>query len=83
MKKVEFGAKRPSSIEAKNLDHWVSGEEPTDREPIKRLTIDLPLSLHKRVKAQCAMENIPIIEVIRQFLDQRFPPKEEQGVRRE
>ena len=79
MKKVEFAAKRPSSIEANNLDDWVSGEKPTDREPTKRLTIDLPLSLHKRVKAQCAMENVAIIEVIREFLNQRFPPPSEQA----
>lgn len=79
MKKVEFAAKRPSTTETTNLDDWVDGVTPTDREPTKRLTIDLPLSLHKRVKAQCAMENVAIIEVIREFLNQRFPLPREQG----
>jgi hypothetical protein len=79
MKRVEFGAKRPSEPEGRNLDAWVQGGTPDAREPTKRLTIDVSISLHKRIKSQCALENLIMADEIRELLDRRFPPKSEQG----
>jgi hypothetical protein len=39
----------------------------------KRLTIDIPESLHKRVKAQCATQGTTIADVVRAFLERKFP----------
>ncbi|OWK46460.1 hypothetical protein FRUB_00159 [Fimbriiglobus ruber] len=42
-------------------------------EPVKRLTIDIPESLHRRVKTACAIEDLVMADVVREMLDQRFP----------
>lgn len=76
MKKVTFGGKRPtnSNTAAASIDNWVltqTADQP--REQMKRFTIDVPVSLHKRVKSQCAMQNLVMADVIRDLLEQRFP----------
>ena len=45
---------------------------PTKSEAMKRLTIDIPESLHKRVKSQCAAQGTTIADVIRHFLELQF-----------
>lgn len=78
MKKINFNAK-PSSVQPPvNVDAWVENrpvEEVAPREPMKRLTIDVPLSLHKRIKSRCAMENLVMADEIRILLENRFPEK--------
>ena len=76
-KKVSFGAKRPSSQAAGNVDDWVNDRETAQSEPMKRLTIDVPLGLHKRIKSQCAMQNLVMADEIRQLLERRFPLPED------
>jgi hypothetical protein len=73
MKRVTFGGKPTTSRMANSPDEWVAGE------PTKRLTIDIPLSLHQRVKSQCALEGANMAEVVRGLLEKRFPPKDQQG----
>lgn len=41
-------------------------------EKMKRLTIDIPDALHRRVKGGCANEGIKMADVIREFLEGRF-----------
>lgn len=72
MKKVTFGSKRPSSQLPGNVDDWVHDRAPVVTEPMKRLTIDVPVSLHKRIKSQCAMQNLVMADVIRELLEQQF-----------
>ena len=72
MKKVTFGGKPTNRRLANSPDEWVSGE------PTKRLTIDIPLSLHQRVKSQCALEGANMAEVVRGLLEKRFPHKDQQ-----
>jgi hypothetical protein len=74
MKKVTFGGKRPSTMPAGNADAWVHNREAGEPEPMKRLTIDVPLSLHKRIKSQCAIENLIMADVVRDLLEKLFPP---------
>jgi hypothetical protein len=71
MKKVTFGGKPTTGRTANSPDEWVAGE------PTKRLTIDIPLSLHQRVKSQCALEGANMAEVVRGLLEKRFPPKDQ------
>ena len=48
-------------------------EKSTKPEQTKRLTIDIPESLHKRVKSQCATQGTTIADVVRAFLERKFP----------
>ena len=40
---------------------------------MKRLTIDIPDSLHRRVKSRCGQDGLRMADVIRELLDKRFP----------
>jgi len=76
-KQVTFGAK-PSATPAPAVtaDAWVAHRSPTasgPSEPTKRLTLDLPASLHRRIKAQCARDGVAIVAVLRALLEKRFP----------
>ena len=73
MKKVSFGAARPSKATPATADGWVSDRTGEGREPTKRLTIDVPVSLHKRIKSQCAAADVMMADVIRELLEKRFP----------
>jgi hypothetical protein len=67
MKKVTFSGKPSTKSPVASPDQWVSGE------PMKRLTIDIPLSLHQRVKSQCALKGENMADVLRELLDRHFP----------
>jgi hypothetical protein len=76
-KKISFGAK---PVERSAIaEQWVAGKEPTAEaakpemgEPMKRLTIDLPASLHKRVKSGCAQRGVKMADEIRRLLEAHF-----------
>lgn len=72
MKKVTFGGKPPKLVEI-HVDDWVENREISRREPMKRLTIDISFSLHKRIKSQCVSQDLIMADVIRELLEQRFP----------
>jgi len=40
---------------------------------MKRLTIDVPGSLHARIKAQCAMRGVKMADEVRALLEKHFP----------
>lgn len=40
---------------------------------MKRLTIDIPDSLHRRVKSRCGQDGLRMADVIRDLLEQKFP----------
>jgi hypothetical protein len=73
-KKVTFGAKPVEKSAA--VEQWVesSNEKPVEvvAEPMKRLTIDLPATLHARVKAGCAMRGVKMADEIRRLLEAHF-----------
>ena len=48
-------------------------KETPKTEPMKRLTIDIPESLHKRVKSQCGAQGTTIADVVRAYLERKFP----------
>jgi hypothetical protein len=43
--------------------------------PIKRLTIDVPIDLHIRLKTGCAMRGEKIADVVRTLIEREFPPQ--------
>ena len=77
-KKVSFGAK-PTALPA-DPESWIQARrdipdqpdvvEPV--EPMKRLTIDIPESLHRAVKMACASRGSKIADEIRQLLLERY-----------
>ena len=45
----------------------------TPAEPMKRFTIDVPASLHTRVKIGCAQRGLKMADVLREMLEKEFP----------
>ncbi len=48
-------------------------EAPAPVEPMKRFTIDVPVSLHTRIKTQCAMRGVKMADVLRELMEREFP----------
>lgn len=46
---------------------------PQPAEATKRFTIDVSETLHKRIKAQCALRGAKMADVIRDILEREFP----------
>ena len=42
-------------------------------EPMKRFTIDVPVALHRRLKAACARRGLRPSSVLRDLLEREFP----------
>jgi hypothetical protein len=43
-------------------------------ERMKRFTIDVPESLHRRIKAECALRGVKMADFLRETLEKLFPP---------
>ena len=63
-------ATRPAKRQTE-ADSWI--RDRSAQEPIKRLTLDLPASLHARVKAKCAMEGTTMRAMLMDFLERKYP----------
>lgn len=74
-KRITITAKPARSAgEIPNAEQWVASGK-TDGEGMKRFTIDVPESLHRRIKIQCAAQGLKMADEIRALLDKHFPPK--------
>ena len=72
-KKVPIGIKPTSKPTVPAADAWVeSRASATEIERMKRLTIDVPESLHRTIKAQCAMRGSKIADEVRELLLQKY-----------
>jgi len=76
-KRVTFGSKpNPALSVARSADEWVQNrpaEPVANGEPMKRLTIDVPASLHTRIKVGCTLRGRKIADELRELLDKHFP----------
>jgi hypothetical protein len=72
MKKVPFGNKK-QSVET-NAEEWIqSGQANAGETPsLKRLTLDIPADLHKRIKTRCAINGTKMVEEIRELLENHY-----------
>ncbi|MDA8375634.1 MAG: plasmid partition protein ParG [Planctomycetia bacterium] len=70
-KKVMIGA-RPTSKTPQEADTWVENRIVDDERKMKRLTIDIPESLHRRIKTQCATRGTKIADEVRELLIQKY-----------
>jgi hypothetical protein len=75
-KKITIGTKPTNKSAPASADAWVesraAGDEP---EAMKRLTIDVPESLHRAIKSQCAMRGTKIADEVRELLFQKYGNK--------
>ena len=51
----------------------VEPEPAAPAEAMKRFTIDVPASLHTRVKIGCAQRGLKMADVLREMLEKEFP----------
>lgn len=72
MPSVDWG-KKPAA-KAPDLDKFVSGAGAGKGETA-RLNANIPAALHKRVKAQCALDGLDMTKVLIELLEQRFPER--------
>ena len=74
VKKVTFGAKPTKP--APSADAWVESRSVEDEqllvEKMKRLTIDMPESLHKAIKSSCALRGSKIADEVRELLYSKY-----------
>lgn len=71
-KKVSIGTKPTNKPTQEKADAWVDKRETDENEKVKRLTIDIPESLHREIKAQCAMRGAKIADEVRELLIQKY-----------
>ena len=72
-KKVSIGTKPTSKAAPAAADAWVENRSPAEGpEPMKRLTIDVPASLHRAIKTQCAVRGTKIADEVRELLMQKY-----------
>lgn len=66
---------QPVSL-SRPADAWIEGapaRSPKIEGPTKRLTVDIPKDLHKRIKAHCAEHETQISDAVRIILAEKFP----------
>jgi hypothetical protein len=74
---------RESNVEEKTTDQVAKAPVTEDKKPkapkLKRLTIDIPDDLHRRLKSHCAAQGTTIAVLVRGYLERKFPdPKSQQ-----
>lgn len=75
-KKIAFGTKPTNKpAQAPVADDWVDNRAAGEAEIMKRLTIDIPESLHRTIKAQCAMRGSKIADEVRELLLSKYGNK--------
>ena len=64
----------------KPAEDWVGATEITKQVvpavpsgPTKRLTVDIPEDLHRRIKVDCAQKGAQISDIVREILVKSFP----------
>ena len=70
-KKIAFGTKPTYKPAPAPADTWVETRGAGEVEAMKRLTIDIPESLHRAIKSQCAMRGSKIADEVRELLLQK------------
>jgi flagellar basal body-associated protein FliL len=80
-KKITMSTKpNRNNTQELNADAWVNqgaalttnGHEP-EKEKTARFTIDIPVSLHARIKSQCALKRVKMREEVLAMLEEKFP----------
>lgn len=73
-KKISLSLKPTVKHAVPAADEWVKNREAVtnEKETNKRLTIDVPDSLHRAIKMQCAARGTKIADEVRELLLQKY-----------
>jgi len=71
-KKVAFGIKPSNKSVVATADDWVESRDSGGGQDMKRLTIDVPSSLHRAIKTACASRGTKIADEVRELLIQKY-----------
>lgn len=79
-KQVTFGTRPTARVEPPPAgDNWVESRAVGDApEPTKRLTFDVPLSLHTAIKIECAQRNVKMGHEVVALLEAKWRPDKQQ-----
>jgi predicted DNA binding CopG/RHH family protein len=77
-KKVSIGAK-PTSPVVPNIDQWVETRTVEPELPVeetkpkmKRLTLDIPETLHRTIKLRAVEQGVPMADLLRELLEKHY-----------
>jgi predicted HicB family RNase H-like nuclease len=68
-KQVAFGAQPTKKPQPVTADTWVENRV-TETESIKRLTIDIPKDLHRRLKLLAAGQGVNMADLVRGWIEE-------------
>lgn len=72
-KKIAFGSKpKANTTPTESKDEWVKSRNAATGTVMKRLTIDVPETLHRKIKAGCAERGVKMADEIRGLLEKHF-----------
>ncbi|WP_455476352.1 plasmid partition protein ParG [Bartonella sp. B17] len=71
-KKIKIGTKPTNKSIPATVDAWVESRQANGDERMKRLTIDVPESLHRSIKMSCASRGTKIADEVRELLTQKY-----------
>ena len=77
MKHVPIPAKPRTPQVADSADDWIASRRETpqieiEKEPTKRLTFDIPVSLHRKIKLPCVERDVTFAKLIRSLLVESY-----------
>jgi hypothetical protein len=57
----------------KSAEAWLK-EKSTHKteEEVKRVTVDLPIALHQKLKIKCVLENVRIADMVRSWIEEKL-----------
>lgn len=76
-KKVSIGTKPVPSVSA-NVDQWVETRTvetetlPQEKPKMKRLTLDIPETLHRAIKMKSVEQGVPMADLLRDLLESNY-----------
>jgi hypothetical protein len=76
-KKVSIGTKPIPSVSS-NVDQWVETRTvetetfPQEKPKMKRLTLDIPETLHRAIKMKSVEQGVPMADLLRGLLESNY-----------
>lgn len=67
-KKVPFGTQPATKSKPASADDWVQTRS-TESDAMKRLTIDVPQDLHRRLKLMAASQGVNMADLVREWIE--------------
>jgi hypothetical protein len=63
---------RITSKPHKTADQWVSSKPKEPIGEVKRVTVDLPVEIHQKLKIKCVMERVGIADMVRGWIEEKL-----------